>query len=57
MGLADLYWLATGMLMTAVLLGGLILRQREGPARIGIESVLMMAIYATAVAVEVTTGA
>ncbi len=51
-GSTDLYWLATGMLMTAILLGGLILRQREGPARIGIESVLLMGIYACAVAVE-----
>lgn len=51
-GSTDLYWLATGMLMTAILLGGLILRQREGPARIGIESVLLMAVYACAVAVE-----
>ncbi len=49
----DLFWLATGLLMTAILLGGLILRQREGPARIGIESVLMMAVYATAVTVEI----
>ncbi|EIE50747.1 cation transporter [Salipiger aestuarii] len=48
---ADLYWLATGMLMTAILLGGLILRQREGPASIGIESVLLIAVYACAVAV------
>ncbi|MGZ9811059.1 sodium:calcium antiporter [Pseudoroseicyclus sp. H15] len=52
-GMNDLYWLATGMLMTAILLAGLILRQRQGPARIGIESVLMIVIYATAVAVEV----
>ena len=52
-GQSDLYWLATGLLMTAILLGGLILRQREGPARIGIESLLLLAIYATAVAVEV----
>lgn len=52
-GMSDLYWLATGLLMTAILLGGLILRQREGPARIGIESLLMLLIYATAVAVEV----
>ncbi|MBS8227797.1 sodium:calcium antiporter [Vannielia litorea] len=52
-GMADLYWLATGLLMTAVLMAGLILRQREGPGRIGIESVLMMGIYGTAVAVEV----
>ncbi len=53
--MSDLYWLATGMLMTAVLLGGLILRQREGPARIGIESLLLMIIYATAVGVELLT--
>jgi cation:H+ antiporter len=51
-GPADLYWLATGLLMTAILLAGLILRQREGPARIGIESVLLMAVYGCAVAVE-----
>ncbi|MBR9837462.1 MAG: sodium:calcium antiporter [Rhodobacteraceae bacterium] len=51
-GQTDLYWLATGMLMTAILLGGLILRQRKGPARIGIESVLLMVVYACAVAVE-----
>lgn len=52
-GMNDLYWLATGILMTAILLTGLILRQRDGPARIGIESVLLMAVYAMAVAVEV----
>ncbi|ETX27626.1 sodium:calcium antiporter [Roseivivax isoporae] len=51
----DIYWLGTGLLMTAVLLAGLILRQREGPARIGIESVLMMGIYLTALTVEVTS--
>jgi cation:H+ antiporter len=37
--------------MTAILLGGLILRQRKGPARIGIESVLLIAVYAIAVTV------
>lgn len=52
-GQTDLYWLATGLLMTAILLGGLILRQREGPARIGIESLLLLIVYATAVAIEV----
>ncbi|QFS81328.1 Inner membrane protein YrbG [Roseivivax sp. THAF40] len=51
-GTNDAYWLATGLLMTSVLLAGLILRQREGPGRIGIESVLMMAIYATALVTE-----
>jgi len=50
----DLYWLATGLMMTAVLLGGLILRQRTGPGRIGIESVLIMAIYVAALVVELT---
>ncbi|MGR3364871.1 MAG: sodium:calcium antiporter [Maritimibacter harenae] len=52
-GMQDLYWLATGMLMTAILLGGLILRQKQGPARIGIESALMITFYGLAVAVEV----
>lgn len=51
----DLYWLGTGLMMTAVLLAGLILRQRAGPGRIGIESVLIMGIYAAALVVEVTT--
>jgi len=53
MGLNDLYWLATGLVMTGILLAGLIFRQREGPGRIGIESVLLMAVYGSAVAVEV----
>ena len=55
-GMSDLYWLATGLLMTTILLAGLILRQKDGPARIGIESVLMIAVYATAVGVELTAG-
>lgn len=55
-GLSDVYWLATGLLMTAILLAGLILRQRRGPARIGIESVLMITVYACAVAIELLTG-
>lgn len=49
----DLYWLATGLMMTGVLLGGLILRQKNGPARIGIESLLLVAIYASAVVLQV----
>jgi cation:H+ antiporter len=52
-GMGDLYWMATGMLMTAILLAGLILRQRQGPARIGIESLFMILFYALAVGVEV----
>ncbi len=49
----DLYWLGTGLLMTAILLAGLILRQRQGPGKIGIESVLMIGIYLTALTFEV----
>ncbi len=56
-GMHDLYWLATGMLMTSILLGGLILRQRQGPARIGIESLLMILFYGLAVGVEVFSRA
>ena len=52
----DVYWLTTGLLMTSVLLGGLILREREGPGHIGIESVLLIAIYGTALAVQFTVG-
>lgn len=55
MGVNNLYWLATGMLMTAILLAGLIFRQRRGPGRIGLEGVLLMAVYASAVAIEVHT--
>ncbi|MFW5881199.1 MAG: sodium:calcium antiporter [Roseicyclus sp.] len=52
-GDADYYWIATALLMTGILIGGLILRQRQGPARIGAESILLLAIYAGAVAVQV----
>jgi cation:H+ antiporter len=52
-GANDLFWMATDLLMTVILLAGLILRQREGPARIGGESVLMILVYATAVSVEI----
>ena len=55
-GDTDVYWLTTGLLMTAILLGGLILRERDGPGRIGIESVLLIAVYATALVVQFTAG-
>ena len=50
----DLFWLAVGLAMTAVLLIGMIVRQRAGPARIGVESVLLLVIYLGAVAVQAT---
>ena len=55
-GTTDLYWLGTGLLMTGILLAGLIARQREGPARIGFESVAMLAVYGIAATIEVLNG-
>ncbi len=49
----DVFWVATGLLMTSVLLAGLILRQKKGPAGIGIESVLLFTIYIGAVVIQV----
>ncbi|WP_428648914.1 sodium:calcium antiporter [Roseibium sp.] len=48
----DYFWLATGLVMTAILLLGLIVRQRSGPGRIGFESALLLAIYCGAIAVQ-----
>jgi cation:H+ antiporter len=56
-GMTDYFWVVTSLLMTAVLLGGLLLRQQYGPARIGYESILLMLVYAGAVAVQVVIGA
>ena len=56
LGSQDFYWLATGLVMTSVLLAGLILRQRKGPAGIGVESATILALYAAAAAVQVTVG-
>jgi cation:H+ antiporter len=55
-GMQDYFWVVTAMLMTAVLLGGLLLRQQYGPARIGYESILLLLIYAGAVAIQVVIG-
>ena len=52
----DFYWLATGLVMTAVLLAGLILRQREGPGRIGVESATILALYGAAATVQAVAG-
>ena len=56
LGSQDFYWLATGLVMTAVLLAGLILRQRKGPAGIGIESATILTLYAAAAAVQGAMG-
>lgn len=55
-GSDDLFWLATGMLMTAVLMLGLIFREKSGPGRIGRESVLLLSIYAIAIGVQMSAG-
>ncbi|SEO72542.1 cation:H+ antiporter [Salinihabitans flavidus] len=55
-GMEDYFWTVTAILMTGVLLGGLILRQRMGPWRIGLESVALLVIYAGAIAIQATAG-
>jgi len=47
-------WLGTAMLMNAVLLMGLMYRERKGIANIGMESALILVIYIGAVAYFVT---
>ncbi|AJY46024.1 sodium:calcium antiporter [Martelella endophytica] len=48
----DLLWLAVGLCVTAVLLLGLIVRQKSGPGRIGFESAAILALYAGAVGIS-----
>jgi cation:H+ antiporter len=55
-GSEDYFWIVSALLMTGILIGGLILRQRQGPGRIGAESLLLLLIYAGAVAVQVMMG-
>ncbi|MDF0602037.1 sodium:calcium antiporter [Psychromarinibacter sp. C21-152] len=50
------FWLAVGMLMTAILLIGLVLRERRGPLSIGWESLAMLVVYGGAVVLQVWTG-
>jgi cation:H+ antiporter len=51
-GRADLFWVTVGLAMTAVLLLGLILRERRGPANIGLESLLILTIYGGAIGLQ-----
>lgn len=53
---ADLFWLATALAMTAVLMAGLVLRQPKGPGGIGIESVTLLGLYGAAVGVQAFAG-
>ena len=52
----DLFWLAIGLSMTAVLLLGLVLRQRAGPARIGFESVALIGLYGLGITAQILRG-
>lgn len=56
LGSGDFFWLAVGLVMTAVLTLGLLFRERRGPATIGWEGLAMLCIYVSAVAVQVLTG-
>ncbi len=51
-GPQDLFWIMVSLLMTAILLLGLVARERSGPGGIGVESVLLIVVYAAAVAIQ-----
>jgi len=53
---ADQFWTVTAILMTSILLGGLIVRQKSGPGRIGVESVALLVVYALAIALQSASG-
>ncbi|MBM9593512.1 sodium:calcium antiporter [Roseitranquillus sediminis] len=52
----DYFWLATGSVMTAILLAGLILRERTGPGGIGLESSSILGLYVIAAGVQALAG-
>lgn len=51
---ADLFWIAVGLLLNSLLAIGLVVRQRRGPAGIGLESALILIVYAGAIALQVS---
>src|SRR6056297_3676418 len=53
---SDLFWLAVALVSTAVLLLGLIVRERRGLGGIGFESAAVLAIWLGAAAVQVWLG-
>lgn len=55
-GTGDQFWNLTAILMTAILLGGLILRQRMGPVRMGAESLVLLVIYVGAIMLQAMNG-
>lgn len=51
-GMSDLFWLVLGLSMAAVLLLGLVVRERRGIAGIGFESVSILGLYGLGIAVQ-----
>ena len=51
-GAEDLFWVATGIVMSAILLLGLLYRERQGPGGIGLESTSLLVVYAGAIALQ-----
>lgn len=51
------FWAALTLLMAAVLIMGLIRREKQGPAGIGLESVVLLVLYAAGVALLLGMGA
>jgi cation:H+ antiporter len=51
-GADDLFWLSVALVMSAILLLGLIYRERSGPGRIGLESLAMLVVYGGAIAIQ-----
>ena len=52
-GMADYFWVVVSILMTVILMAGLLMRERKGPIGIGLESTLLLMIYAGAVVLQV----
>ncbi|WP_372674890.1 sodium:calcium antiporter [Aquicoccus sp.] len=50
---SDQFWTLTAILMTGILLSGLILRQRNGPGGIGVETIAILVVYAGAITFQV----
>jgi len=51
-GVQDYFWVAVSILMTTALLAGLIVRERQGPGKIGIDSLSLLGIYGAAIAIQ-----
>ncbi|MBU2033555.1 MAG: sodium:calcium antiporter, partial [Alphaproteobacteria bacterium] len=50
------FWMALVVVMTAVLLAGLLRRERQGPGGIGWESVLMLGLWTGGAGLQIMLG-